>query len=133
MRRGRRGIFKTPVRGTGPLYVKQRQLSCPTTSKMLTYTREWALANPERVQALLLTSVECPICLLPFDPGRTRQSPMQGNFPTTCCHVMCLECTLQIDEQPREQHRCPICRADIGHWLADKWNWPMWSSSLCWS
>ena len=95
---------------------------------MLTYTRAWALANPERVQTLLLASVECPICLEPFGPELERYSPMQGNFPTTCCHAMCVRCAMQIDEQHREQHRCPICRADIGQWLADVWNWPIWSS-----
>jgi hypothetical protein len=36
---------------------------------------------------------------------------------------MCAACAIQLDEQPREQHRCPICRADLAQWLADEWSW----------
>ena len=87
---------------------------------MLTYTRAWALANPERVQTLLLASVECPICLEPFGPELARYSPLGGNFPTTCCHAICEPCGLELVEQPHTQWKCPICRADLAQWLADE-------------
>ena len=87
---------------------------------MLTYTRAWALANPARVQTLLLASLECPICLLPFGPDLERCSPLEGVFPTTCCHAICGPCGRQILEQSHADWKCPLCRADISQWLCDE-------------
>ncbi len=75
------------------------------------------MANSERLQATLMASVDCPICLMPFGPELQRCDPLQCNFPATCCHTICVPCGRQLLEQPPERHRCPICRADFSQWL----------------
>ena len=75
------------------------------------------MANPEMLQALLMASVDCPICLMPFGPDLQRCDPLQCNFHATCRHTICVPCGRQLLEQRPERHRCPICRADFSHWL----------------
>ena len=99
------------------------QTSSLAYCKMLTYTKPWAIANPDRVQSLLQASIDCPICLQAFGPDLKRLSPLEGEFRTTCCHACCESCLAQLLEQPIAQWKCPVCRADISQWLVDEFGY----------
>ncbi len=75
------------------------------------------MASSDMMQAALMASVDCPICLMPFGPELQRCDPLQCNVTATCCHTICVPCGRQLLEQPPERHRCPICRADFSQWL----------------
>ncbi len=75
------------------------------------------MASSDMMQAALMASVDCPICLMPFGPELQRCDPLQCNATATCCHTICVPCGRQLLEQPPERHRCPICRADFSQWL----------------